>query len=240
MWVSNHMWTRVSNHIRTIFDHIWVFIRSLSLITYDTIYDIKTNHMPTCLQIICQIIYDFKIIYDLNTNHICLNSNHIWYYIKSYMILNHIWLPYMVLKQIICQIICLQIICGIIYTQSYTIQSYMVPRMIHDMVYYTCLSNHIYVPYVAQIYDYHICNHMWNHIWNFKNTVWSDLYEIICEIIYELLRIIYDLPYIKSYVKSYMNMWIKSYVKSYECRTYQNVCINYVYIHPNPNAISCP
>ena len=103
MWVSNHMWTRVSNHIRTIFDHIWVFIRSLSLITYDTIYDIKTNHMPTCLQIICQIIYDFKIIYDLNTNHICLNSNHIWYYIKSYMILNHIWLPYMVLKQIIFQ-----------------------------------------------------------------------------------------------------------------------------------------
>ena len=195
------MWTRVSNHIPTIFDHIWVCIWSLSLITYDTIYDIKTNHMPKCLQTICQIIYDFKTICDLYSDHIWLKSNHIWYYVKSYMILNHIWYHIWCWNKSYVKSYTTQIICGIIYAQSYTTKSYMVPLMIHHMVSYTCLSNHIYVPYVA---------------------------------------LIYDLSYMKSYVKSYMNMWIKSYVKSYECRTYQNVCINYVYIHPNPNAISCP
>ena len=98
--VSNHMWTEVSNHIPTIFDHIWVFIWSLSLTTYGAIYDMKTNHIPTCRQIICQIIYDSKTIYDLKQNHIWLKSNHIWFEIKSYDSQSYME-PYMVLKCIL-------------------------------------------------------------------------------------------------------------------------------------------
>ena len=167
--VSNHMWRGVSNHIPTIFDHIWVFIWSLSLTTYGVIYDIKTNHIPTCRQIICQIIYDFKTIYGFDSNHIWLKSNHIWKSIKSYMILNHMWNHIWYWKWIICKIIYREIICQIIYAKSYTTEAYMVPCMIHHVVSYTCVSKYIYLPYVATIY------------------------EIICGIIYELFRTICNL-----------------------------------------------
>ena len=158
--------------IPTIFDHIWVFIWSLSLTTYGAIYDIKTNHIPTCRQIICQIIYDFKTIYGFDSNHMWLKSNHIWKSIKSYMILNHMWNHIWYWKWITCKIIYREIICQIIYTKSYTTEAYMVPCMIHHVVSYTCVSKYIYLPYVATIY------------------------EIICGIIYELFRTICDLSYI--------------------------------------------
>ena len=107
MQVSNHMWTRVSNHVWTIFDHVWVFTWSLSLITCDTIHDVKTNHVSKCLQTMCQITHDFKTMCDLHSNHVWLKkSNHTWHCVKSCMILNHVWLSCVVLKQITCKIMC--------------------------------------------------------------------------------------------------------------------------------------
>ena len=183
------------------------------------------DHMSTkpYMVIICgfQIIcgHGFQIIYGpFSTIYGCLYDR----WAKSHMI------PYMILKQIICQHVFKS------YAKSYMIlKSYMIwiqiiyawIQIIHGII-----SNHIWFKsYMATIYGIetnHMSNHMSsNHMWNHIHSIIYNpiIYGTTYDSWYGLLYL-----FIKSYLRTICcsNIWLsymKSYVKSYSMWNHMNV-----------------
>jgi len=184
--------------------HIWSYagdIWSLSL----TIYGIICQQG---FQIICQIIYGLKTVYDLNVKSYMDWSINIWIGIWIVFVVekfqfpsNHIWCPYMI-------VICMS-------------NHIWCPYMI-----IICMSNHNVKSYMVSIYGLHMYTYQiiyGVHIWLLHNGLY--MYSTYITLTYGPiygLSMSYKWSYMNpAYDQSYMKSYMKPYMKSYECRTYQ-------------------